>query len=187
MFLSLQPSPHVPVSTSDDQSWCPPQPQTSPSLHKALLEVAPESLALIALDLAVLDSPALQVVIHLRRVDGSCPLLILGRVLANPVVDIVGESAAGLVDLGMGGICVVRPGFLKSLIPFCRISHTLGLWVTGEPAARKASGLLLSPELWSSSLYQRRKVSGFPLYGPCSHHKNNSHGVVCVDYQRLVR
>lgn len=49
-----------------------------PSLHKALLEVASESLALVALDLAVLDSPALQVVIHLCCVDGSCPLLILG-------------------------------------------------------------------------------------------------------------
>lgn len=75
-----------------------------------MLEVAPESLALVALNLAVLDSPALQVVIHLCGVDGSCPLLILGRVLANPVVDIIGESAAGLVDLGVGGICVVRPG-----------------------------------------------------------------------------
>lgn len=137
-----------------------------PSLHKALLEVAPESVALVALDFTVLDSPALQVVIHLCCVDGSCPLLILGRVLANPVVDIVGEGAAGLVDLGVGGIRVVRPGFPWSPVLFCTICHTLGPWAPGEPAARKASGLLLSPELWSSSLYrQRTTVADFsPLW-----------------------
>lgn len=48
------------------------------SLHKALLEVATEGLALIALDLSVLDSPALQEVVNLGGVDGSCSLLILG-------------------------------------------------------------------------------------------------------------
>lgn len=67
--LSLRTNPHVLGSS--------PAP-LHPSLHKALLEVASESLALIALDLAVLDGPALQVIIHLCCVDGSCPLLILG-------------------------------------------------------------------------------------------------------------
>lgn len=80
---------------------CPgPTPQSTarPSIHKALLEVASEGLALIALDLTVLDSPALQEVVHLCGVDGSCPLLILRRGLANPVVDVIGQVAACLVD-----------------------------------------------------------------------------------------
>lgn len=80
------------------------QPAVCPSIHKALLEVATESLALIALDLSVLDSPALQEVVHLRGVDGSRPLLILGRGLANPVVDVIGQVAARLVDLGKGDV-----------------------------------------------------------------------------------
>lgn len=81
-----------------------PQPAARPSIHKALLEVATESLALIALDLSVLDSPALQEVVHLRGVDGSRPLLILGRGLANPVVDVIGQVAARLMDLGRGNV-----------------------------------------------------------------------------------
>lgn len=59
---------------------CLPDPLARPqaSLHKALLEVASEGLTLIALDLAVLDSLALQVVIYLCGVDGRRPLLVLG-------------------------------------------------------------------------------------------------------------
>lgn len=56
----------------------PPCPQRRPSVHQALFEVASEGLALVALDLTVLDGPALQEVVHLCGVDGSCPLLILG-------------------------------------------------------------------------------------------------------------
>lgn len=82
-----------------------------PSIHDALFEVASEGLALVALDLAVLDSPALQKVIHQSRVDGSCPLLILGRVLADPVMNVIGQVAARLVDLGRGHVqCTRGPG-----------------------------------------------------------------------------
>lgn len=144
--------PPAPVPTSDDQSRCPPQSQLSPALHKALLEVAPESLALVALNLAVLDSLALQVVIHLRGVDGSCPLLILGRVLANPVVDVIGEGTAGLVDLGVGSICVVRPGSPWAPIPFCRISHTLEPWSAVEPRIVAQLTLPMEKSRWLSPI-----------------------------------
>lgn len=105
--LPVQALTPFPASALHSQSWvslpCPgPTPQSTahPSIHKALLEVASEGLALIALDLTVLDSPALQEIVHLCGVDGSCPLLILRRGLANPVVDVIGQVAACLVDLG---------------------------------------------------------------------------------------
>lgn len=68
-------------------------------IHESLLEVGTEGLALVALDLAVLHSHPAQVVIHLRGVDGSCPLLILTRLLAQPVVDVVAEVVPSLACL----------------------------------------------------------------------------------------
>lgn len=93
-----------PASGAPPQPWSHYPAYTCPSLHNALLEVASEGIALIALDLPVLDSPPLQVVIHLRGINGSGALLILGRGLANPVVNVIGQVAARLVDLGRGGI-----------------------------------------------------------------------------------
>lgn len=63
----------------------------------------------------MLDSPAFQVVVHLCGIDGSCPLLILGRVIANPEVDVIREVAASLVDLRRWGSCV--PKALDSRCP----------------------------------------------------------------------
>ena len=56
-----------------------------PGTHLVLetrLEVAKEGGRLEALDLAVLDSPALQVVIQLHSEDGSRPALILAAFIA---------------------------------------------------------------------------------------------------------
>lgn len=114
----------------------PSPPAAHPSVHKALFEVASEGLALVALDLAVLDGPAIQEVVHLRGVDGSRPLLVLGRGLADPVVDVIGQTAAGLVDLGRTGDarCAPGPGLPRppaaSLL--CMVSHTQGAWAAGE-------------------------------------------------------
>lgn len=107
-----------------------------PSVHNALLEVAPEGLALVALDLPVLDSPALQEVIHLCGVDGSRPLLVLGRGLADPVVDVIGQIAARLVDLGRraGVRCARGPGLPQAsarLPALHGFPHTWA-WATGK-------------------------------------------------------
>lgn len=51
----------------------------------------------------MLDGPALQEVVHLCGVDGGRPLLVLGRGLADPVVDVIGQTAACLVDLERRG------------------------------------------------------------------------------------
>lgn len=125
MSLMAQPWVSLPCPGSTPQSIA------RPSIHKALLEVASEGLALIALDLTVLDSPALQEVVHLCGVDGSCPLLILRRGLANPVVDVIGQVAARLVDLRRGISNV--PESLGSHSSFPPPCFAYGAWVTEEP------------------------------------------------------
>lgn len=104
LSLPFQPQVCPPALVSLPSPDSIPKPVSRPSVHNALLEVASEGLALVALDLAVLDSPALQKVIHLCGVDGSCPLLILGRVPADPVMNVIGQVAACLVDLGRGHV-----------------------------------------------------------------------------------
>lgn len=68
--------------------------------HDTLLEVAPEGVRLVVLDLAVLHGAASQVVVQLCGVDGSTALLILGGVLPDPKVDVLGEEAAHSPGLG---------------------------------------------------------------------------------------
>lgn len=135
-----------------------PQPAARPSVHKALLEVATESLALVALDLSVLDSPALQEVVHLRGVDGSRPLLILGRGLANPVVDVIGQVAARLVDLGRGGC----PMCLRSWAPTA-LSRLPALHGVPSHAAWAPD----EPWVVAPALPLRQGASSFP-FGPYS-------------------
>lgn len=64
--------------------------------HEAVLEVAPEHCRLVALRLPVLDRAAAQVLVQLGDVDGRGPLLVLGRGVPYPVVD-VGRLARALV------------------------------------------------------------------------------------------
>lgn len=71
--------------------------------HDALLEVAVEGVRLVVLDLAVLHGAAPQVVIELRAVDGRARLLILGGVLADPEVDVLGQETARSPCLGVQG------------------------------------------------------------------------------------
>lgn len=89
--------------------WCPPLPETVVSVstlcahsysHNALFEVAAEGVGLVVLDLAVLHGAAPQVVIQLCGVDGRAALLILGGVLPDPKVDVLGEKAAHSPGLG---------------------------------------------------------------------------------------
>lgn len=68
--------------------------------HDALLEVAAEGVGLVVLDLPVLHRAAPQVVIQLRGVDGRAALLVLGGVLPNPEVDVLGEETACSPGLG---------------------------------------------------------------------------------------
>lgn len=68
--------------------------------HDALLEVATEGVGLVVLDLTVLHRAASQVVIQLCGIDGCTALLILGGVLPDPKVDILGEKAAHSPGLG---------------------------------------------------------------------------------------
>lgn len=132
-------------------AWAPtPQPAALPSLHKALLEEASEGLTLVALDLAMLDSPALQEVVHLCGVDGSRPLLVLGRGLAYPVVDVIGQVAARLVDLERGILSVPRPWAPTSLV-WSPMHTRLGYRQAPGcgPALRGgARGFLAPPRIW---------------------------------------
>lgn len=117
----------------------------APSVHKALLEVAAERLALVALDLPVLDGPALQEVVHLRGVDGRRPLLVLGGGLADPVVDVVGQVAARLVDLGRGGVrCARDPGLPQRSPPPCSARDP----GPRRPGPQRSPGLWLRTFLW---------------------------------------
>ena len=97
--LPFQPPDCPPASGIPPSPGSIPEPVACTSVHNALLEVASEGVTLVALDLTVLDGPALQKVIHLRGVDGSRPLLVLGRGLADPVMNVIGQVAACLVDL----------------------------------------------------------------------------------------
>ena len=98
--LPFQPQVCPPASGVPPSPGSIPEPVACTSVHNALLEVASEGVTLVALDLTVLDGPALQKVIHLCGVDGSRPLLVLGRGLANPVMNVIGQVTACLVDLG---------------------------------------------------------------------------------------
>lgn len=68
--------------------------------HDALLEVAPEGVGLVVLDLSVLHGAAPQVVIQLCAVDGRTALLVLGGALPDPEVDVLGEETAHSPGLG---------------------------------------------------------------------------------------
>lgn len=68
-------------------------------IHESLLEVGAEGVALVSLGLAVLHGHGAQVIVHLRGVDGRRPLLVLARLLAQPVVDVVAEVAPRLACL----------------------------------------------------------------------------------------
>lgn len=76
------------------------KPPLPPYSHDSLLEVASEGVRLVELDLAVLHGAAPQVVVQLRGVDGRAALLVLGGVLPDPEVDVLGEAAARFPGLG---------------------------------------------------------------------------------------
>lgn len=59
-----------------------------------------EGVRLMVLDLSVLHGAAPQVVIQLRGVDGCAGLLVLGGVLPDPEVDVLGQEAAHPPCLG---------------------------------------------------------------------------------------
>lgn len=68
--------------------------------HDALLEVATEGVGLMVLDLPVLHGAAPQVVIQLCSVDGCTALLVMGGVLPDPEVDVLGQETACFPGLG---------------------------------------------------------------------------------------
>lgn len=68
--------------------------------HDALLEVATEGVRLVVLNLTVLHRAASQVVVQLCGINGRAALLILGGVLPDPKVDVLGEKAAHSPGLG---------------------------------------------------------------------------------------
>jgi len=65
-----------------------------------LLEVGKEELGFVSLDFAVLDGVSIEVVVELDGLVGGSSVLVLGRVLSNPEVDIVAEF------LRVGGLLV---------------------------------------------------------------------------------
>lgn len=68
--------------------------------HDPLLEVASEGVRFMVLDLTVLHGAASQVVIQLCGIDGCTALLVLGGVLPDPKVNVLGEEAAHSPGLG---------------------------------------------------------------------------------------
>lgn len=68
--------------------------------HDALLKVAAEGVGFMVLDLPVLHRATTQVVIQLCGIDGSTALFILGGVLSQPEVDVLGEGTAHSPGLG---------------------------------------------------------------------------------------
>lgn len=76
--------------------------------HDALLEVATEGVRLVVLDLTVLHGATSQVVIQLCGIDGRAALLVLGGVLPDPEVDVLGEKAAHSPGLGCSQRSEVR-------------------------------------------------------------------------------
>ena len=123
--LPSQPQACPPASGGPPSPGSIPEPVACRSVHNALLEVASEGLALVALDLTVLDGPALQKVVHLRSVDGSRPLLVLGRGLADPVMNVIGQVAARLVDLERGHVQWTQGPGLPQPSPRLPASHVL--------------------------------------------------------------
>lgn len=133
----------------------------------------------------MLDSLALQEVVHLGGVDSSCPLLILRRGPANPVVDVIGQSATCLVDLGRRMSNVPKAlGSHSPLPPLCFVWSPMHM----------GPGPQMSPELWSQLCHRPSEtgVSGFPSetcssplaitwldYGSVSQ-------VMCMDHQKSV-
>ena len=81
------------------------QPWTSPlcvvwwDSHDPVLEVAPEGVGLVVLDLAVLDGRGAQEVVQLDGVDDGGSLLILGRGGTDPEVDVIPGAGPGLLGL----------------------------------------------------------------------------------------
>lgn len=141
----------------------------------------------------MLDSPALQEVVHLGGVDSSCPLLILRRGLANPVVDVIGQFATCLVDLGRR-MCTVAEalGPHSPLPPLCSVRSPMHM----------GPGPQIGPELWSQLCHRPSATgaSGFPSetcssplaitwldYGsPSDVHGPLFPQVMCMDHQKSV-
>lgn len=84
--------------------------------HDALLEVATEGVGLVVLDLTVLHRAASQVVIQLCGIDGRAALLVLGGVLPDPKVDVLGEKAAHSPGLGCSQRGGVRSRFISAIL-----------------------------------------------------------------------
>lgn len=84
--------------------------------HDALLEVATEGVGFVVLDLTVLHRAASQVVIQLCGIDGRAALLVLGRVLPDPKVDVLGEKAAHSPGLGCSQRGGVRSRFTSAIL-----------------------------------------------------------------------
>lgn len=92
-------------------------------VHNALLEVASEGVTLVAPGPHSAGHLTLQKVIHLCGVDGSRPLLVWG--LADPVMNVIGQVAACLVDLGREHVQWTQgPGLPQ---PYSRLSASNGL------------------------------------------------------------
>ena len=102
--------------------------------HDALLEVAAEGVGLIVLDLPVLNGAAPQVVVQLRSVDGCAALFILGGVLPNPEVDVLGEEAAHSPGLG----CSQRDWLRGWFAPLAWKGSCLG-WLVSHSRQAQAS------------------------------------------------
>lgn len=108
--------------------------------HDALLEVATEGVGLMVLDLPVLHGAAPQVVIQLCSVDGCTALLVVGGVLPDPEVDVLGQETARSPGLG----CSQRDQVRGQRASLC----CWPLW-PGENVAY--SGLFATPgRLWAS-------------------------------------
>lgn len=124
--------------------------------HDALLEVAVEGVRLMVLDLSVLHRAAPQVVVQLCGVDSRAGLLILGGVLPDPEVDVLGEEAARSPRLG----CPERSGQGPAHCPppHCRRTNAVygGSW-----PARGSSGPLSSRQCPCADLL-RGPSSGSP-------------------------
>lgn len=84
--------------------------------HDALLEVAAKGVRLMVLDFSVLHRATPQVVIQLCSVDGCAALLVLGGVLPDPEVDVLGQETAHSSCLGCSQRSQVRDRFTSLLL-----------------------------------------------------------------------
>lgn len=97
--------------------------------HNPVAEIALEGLGLVSLHLPVLHGAAPERSVQLGDVHGRGPLLILGGILANPVVQIHSGAAGGPFGLEEVGrtswdedkahFCVLKPSDHRVLSRFC--------------------------------------------------------------------